>query len=548
MAKDKLYQKIIEDYKITRSVKRTAENLGTTLVRAQRVLITEGLWSSPTSEEIWRLSKAGMDVKSIADKLCVTEKTVQAYLPYTKGYYSDNVKSNNAIRSGEYRGRKKSAAKARVHFVENKEKKKDVIHYTDLKDGLRALDVQERHVHKSPLVFRLHLQLDMKYLNEEDKQTLCKYGKVVNEISRDIIASADMTLHALHYAIQRAFGWENCHLHKYSFDPKTFNLLTGGKRTKVSDDAPWFVLYDGYVLEWIKRCGTYFRFPTDDLDDLYWDDDYDGEVSVKSWLSKKYNQNDYYCGESEHFVNAKRAALSFVEENEALTDGGMTIGEAGEKMILEHDPNELLERLKLGEVLFPIGENSIDDRMLEEQDVVRELLYEKMVGKYTATGRPKAVSGIKTYDAIPWCEDDVRVMPVTSELLYFYDYGDDWEVKISCVDAYYINDRYDDNEGGFVVAQLDDSKAIEEMRVYNIRGERIDGEEAKEIASAYYLTKPVCVGADGLPVMDDVHGVQGYAEFLREIHEGEPEAREELRSWARGMGWTGRMAKKENIL
>ena len=79
MPKDELYQKIIDDYKITGSVKKTAENLGTTLVRAQRVLITEGLWSSPTSEKIWRLCKTGMDVKSIAAELCVTEKTVQAF-------------------------------------------------------------------------------------------------------------------------------------------------------------------------------------------------------------------------------------------------------------------------------------------------------------------------------------------------------------------------------------------------------------------------------------------------------------------------------------
>ena len=99
MAKDELYQRIIDDYKITGSVKRTAENLGTTLVRAQRVLITEGLCSSDTSDEIWRLYQKGLNVKEIAEKLFVTEKTVQAYLPYTKGYYSETIKSDEALRS-----------------------------------------------------------------------------------------------------------------------------------------------------------------------------------------------------------------------------------------------------------------------------------------------------------------------------------------------------------------------------------------------------------------------------------------------------------------
>lgn len=77
---------------------------------------------SPTSEEIWKLYKEGLDVNSIAKRLCVTDKTVQAYLPYTKGYYSEQVKSMNAIRSGEYRGRKQSAAKNRVHYVQKGEK------------------------------------------------------------------------------------------------------------------------------------------------------------------------------------------------------------------------------------------------------------------------------------------------------------------------------------------------------------------------------------------------------------------------------------------
>ena len=40
---ENLYQKVIADYRITNSVKKTAQNVGTSLVRAQRILITEGL-------------------------------------------------------------------------------------------------------------------------------------------------------------------------------------------------------------------------------------------------------------------------------------------------------------------------------------------------------------------------------------------------------------------------------------------------------------------------------------------------------------------------
>ena len=48
--------------------------------------------------------------------------------------------------------------------------------------------------------------------------------------------------------------------------------------------------------------------------------------------------------------------------------------------------------------------------------------------------------------------------------------------------------------------------------------------------------------------MDDVAGIYGYLFFLEELHEGEPEEREENKIWARGMGWTGRLGKAKNAL
>ena len=62
-------------------------------------------------------------------------------------------------------------------------------------------------------------------------------------------------------------------------------------------------------------------------------------------------------------------------------------------------------------------------------------------------GFPKVVrKSYKVYDEMPWVEDDKRVLPVTNNLVYSYDYGDGWEVKITCTDGFYINDRYDDNQ------------------------------------------------------------------------------------------------------
>ena len=49
---DELYQQIINIYKETGSVKKTAEELGTYPIKVRRVLITEGLWHSKTSEQV----------------------------------------------------------------------------------------------------------------------------------------------------------------------------------------------------------------------------------------------------------------------------------------------------------------------------------------------------------------------------------------------------------------------------------------------------------------------------------------------------------------
>lgn len=102
-------------------------------------------------------------------------------------------------------------------------------------------------------------------------------------------------------------------------------------------------------------------------------------------------------------------------------------------------------------------------------------------------------------------DDDLPVIPLVRALDYEYDYGDGWRVKITCTES--IHKEYQD------VAKL-----------------------------------PMCTAADGIMLMDDVGGVGGYIDFLMRLHEGEPSEREELRAWARGMGWTGRERSPKNIL
>ena len=109
---------------------------------------------------------------------------------------------------------------------------------------------------------------------------------------------------------------------------------------------------------------------------------------------------------------------------------------------------------------------------------------------------------------------DLPVLPLSDTLIYRYDYGDDWTVKITVV-------------------------------------EEVEGELKDQVLET---ERPISVAADGLPVMDDVGGIRGYCELLKVVKGKEEsevsafESKEDAKDWARMMGWTGRMSKAENIL
>ncbi len=57
------------------------------------------------------------------------------------------------------------------------------------------------YTHEMPDILKLHLELNMKYVNEEEIEILKKYGSMKKSISRDILVPGDITLHVLSYAI-----------------------------------------------------------------------------------------------------------------------------------------------------------------------------------------------------------------------------------------------------------------------------------------------------------------------------------------------------------
>ncbi len=98
-----------EVYLETKSVKETADRCEISEVKARRILITIGLWSSESSERVGKLSEQGLSTAQIAEKLSLSVKAVEAYLPYRRGAYGLDEKSAYALRSELYRERKKTA-------------------------------------------------------------------------------------------------------------------------------------------------------------------------------------------------------------------------------------------------------------------------------------------------------------------------------------------------------------------------------------------------------------------------------------------------------
>lgn len=153
-----------------------------------------------------------------------------------------------------------------------------------------------------PAVYELHFELVDVYgekfnFNENECRVLTKYGKMQKGFTRDVLVPETMSLASMHYMIQRLFGWRNGHLHNFKLDEPLFNTVTCG----------------GLVEEWLELCGVLFRFPSEDTDDLYCNDDYDGYLSFKSWLKRKYCGKDLNLCIRDTYVDNQRQVKEFRE-------------------------------------------------------------------------------------------------------------------------------------------------------------------------------------------------------------------------------------------
>ena len=127
-------------------------------------------------------------------------------------------------------------------------------------------------------------------------------------------------------------------------------------------------------------------------------------------------------------------------------------------------------------------------------------------------------------------ETDGRVEPLTDTLYYAYDYGDGWEVAITCMDVYTV-----------------ETNASGEQTVKNMLEFPISEKEREQILRASRKHTVKCLAVDGIGLLDDVGGVFGYLELLeRAAHPDEDE--EDKVEWAESWGWKCRVPAASTLM
>ena len=535
---DALYEQIISERKDGKSIAEIAKKLRTTQVRVQRVLITEGLWTSKRTRQIAEMRMQGMSIPEIAELPGKDEKTIQTFLPYSRGLYGRG-ETTESVKSKEYRDRMQTAATNMVKeeaemqsLLDNR--KQSVLHDYNVqlkKSRDRALELKRDPFLSEQSVYRVKFELcegffygassDMG-LDKEEREELLRYAKAESGIVREVLIPGDMNLHALHYMIQSLFGWQNSHLHHFSISHDAFAQMTEGRFDK-----------------WTELCGKLFRFSTDDMEDLYWDDDYEPGISVKSWLKSKYRA-PYVQKAYADSLEGNLEGIADFRKRFPNIPMDITLEDLNSRVVFEEDYNTLLEGLTLHELL-PVFKDLYYLYDYGDDWCVHISMIDKYDRKTNADLQPSVAGG--------WFVPDImNEKDGLSKYRYFIDDGENntqKELEKQAAEKGAPKKEYATTTAGEVndISGLFD--AVDNRQQFECE---VEEELRAQLAVVDVKKMPICTKADGLNVMDDVGGISGLLDFYRIINGDDPDEKAEMREWARGLGWTGRMSKPEKMV
>ena len=100
------------------SLRSIAEQLGTTVIRTRKLLITAGYFTSPTATTVQRMKGEGKTIGEIGATLRLKPAAVYGYLPYENLAYNLPETTSNADRHKRYRATKKLRAAVETENAE----------------------------------------------------------------------------------------------------------------------------------------------------------------------------------------------------------------------------------------------------------------------------------------------------------------------------------------------------------------------------------------------------------------------------------------------
>ena len=105
---EEFIEKCVEEYNDASSMREAAKNLGISVMKLRKILITAGAYSTVLSKEIAALYNEGEEIESICKIECMSRACVYSYLPYQNIVYNLPEKSREAKKQKRYRERMRS--------------------------------------------------------------------------------------------------------------------------------------------------------------------------------------------------------------------------------------------------------------------------------------------------------------------------------------------------------------------------------------------------------------------------------------------------------